>query len=125
MTPSRAPVGGHSRRTFLTLVGAGVVGSAALAGCRTGGSGSDAPSSSAGVASDDVLPAYLPLDYVEPDFPSVSGSTAGFATIPSGLGQADETPPGSGSTFTAMTPLWGAIPPTVGNQYYDAVNAAI
>ncbi|HLV57222.1 MAG TPA: extracellular solute-binding protein [Actinotalea caeni] len=125
MTPSRAPVGGHSRRTFLTLVGAGVVGSAALAGCRTGGSGSDAPSSSAGVASDDVLPAYLPLDYVEPDFPSVNGSTAGFATIPSELVQAYETPPGSGSTFTAMTPLWGAIPPTVGNQYYDAVNAAI
>jgi len=125
MTPSRAPVGGHSRRTFLTLVGAGVVGSAALAGCRTGGSGSDAPSSSAGVASDDVLPAYLPLDYVEPDFPSVNGSTAGFTTIPSELVQAYETPPGSGSTFTAMTPLWGAIPPTVGNQYYDAVNAAI
>src|SRR5699024_12553613 len=28
-------------------------------------------------------------------------------------------------TFTAMTPLWGAIPPTEGNQYFDAVNEAI
>lgn len=127
MTPvthaSRAS--GQSRRTFLTILGAGTLGSAVLAGCRTGGGGGGEATSPAGAVTDEVLPAYSALDYVEPDFPSVNGSTAGFASIPAELVQAYDTPPGSGSTFTAMTPLWGAIPPTDGNQYFDAVNAAI
>src|SRR5690606_6466596 len=69
MVPStRAPhVGGQSRRTFLTFLGAGVIGSAALAGCRTeGGGGGGDPTTPAGAVADDLLPAYLPLDYVEP-----------------------------------------------------------
>ncbi|GAB2617850.1 extracellular solute-binding protein [Pseudactinotalea suaedae] len=126
ITSTRAPrVGGQSRRTFLTFLGAGVLGSAALAGCRSEGGGGADPTSPAGVVTDELLPAYVPLDYVEPDFPSVDGSTAGFATIPTDLAQAFDAPPGSGSSFTAMTPLWGAIPPTDGNKYYEAVNAAI
>lgn len=127
MTPTpRAPYApaGQSRRTFLTLVGAGVLGSAVLAGCRTEGA-STADPTTAGEVADSVLPTYTMLNYIEPDFPSVNGSTAGYATIPSDLVQAYDTPPGSGSTFTAMTPLWGAIPPSTGNQYYDAVNEAI
>lgn len=124
--PRTPRAGGQSRRTFLTFLGAGVIGSAALAGCRTeGGGGGGDPTTPAGAVADDLLPAYVPLDYVEPDFPSVNGSTAGFATIPAELVQAFDAPPGSGSTFTAMTPLWGAIPPSTGNQYYEAVNAAI
>lgn len=127
MTPSTRAwqTSTQSRRTFLTLVGAGALGSAALAGCRTEGGGSPTDPTSAGAVSDEVLPAYAPLNYIEPDFPSVNGSTAGFATIPTELVQAYDTPPGSGSTITAMTPLWGAIPPTNGNQYYEAVNGAI
>ena len=30
--------------------------------------------------------------------------------------------PGTGVVYTAMTPLWGTIPPTKGNKYYEAVN---
>lgn len=70
------------------------------------------------------LPNYVPVEYVEPDFPSVNGSTAGFTSIPE-LVPAFDSPPGSGGTYTAMTPLWGTIPPTTGNQYFDAVNEAI
>jgi len=33
--------------------------------------------------------------------------------------------PGKGGTYTTMTPLWGAIPPSNGNAYYDAVNKAL
>jgi len=33
--------------------------------------------------------------------------------------------PGSGSTYTAIAPDWGAIPRTVGNTYYQALNAAV
>lgn len=124
--PTRAGVGGQSRRTFLTILGAGVIGSTALAGCRTEGGGTAAESTTpAGAVQDAVLPTYTALDYVQPDFPSVNGSTAGFSSIPSELAQAFDAPPGSGSTFTAMTPLWGAIPPTEGNKYYEAVNSAI
>src|SRR5699024_5102223 len=72
-----------------------------------------------------VLPSHIPSDYVEPDFPSVNGSTAGYASIPEELVQVFDTPPGSGSMFTAMTPLWATIPPTEGNQCFDAVNEAI
>ena len=28
-------------------------------------------------------------------------------------------------TYVSMTPLWGAIPPSNGNSYYDAVNKAL
>ena len=66
-----------------------------------------------------------PSTYVEPDFPSVNGSTPGYTTLPAELVQSVPTRPGSGPTFTAMTPLWGTIPPTSGNQYYDAVNAML
>lgn len=114
---------GQSRRTFLSLVGAGVLGSVTLASCRTEGASTTDPTTPGAVA-DDLLPAYVPLDYVEPDFPSVNGSTAGFETIPSELAQAFDAPPGSGSTFTATTPLWGAIPPS-DSQYFQAVNEAI
>ena len=73
---------------------------------------------------EDLLPNYIPIELVEPDFPSVAGSPPGFLTLPE-LVQAFDTPPGSGSHITAMTPLWGTIPSTVGNQYFDAVNAAM
>jgi len=125
MTPTPRRLTAQSRRTFLTLIGAGVLGSTVLAGCRTEGGGASSDPTTAGAVADGVLPTYTALDYVEPDFPSVNGSTAGFATIPAELVQAFDAPPGSGSTFTAMTPLWGAIPPSTGNQYYDAVNEAL
>ncbi|MFC8943182.1 extracellular solute-binding protein, partial [Streptomyces griseoincarnatus] len=70
------------------------------------------------------LPAYVPVEYAKPDFPSVNGSTAGYATMPEELVTVFDSPPGSGGTYTAMTPLWAALPPTEGNRYFDAVNEA-
>lgn len=114
------------RRSFLGMVAAG----AAVAGvpslltaCGTGEAVSvTTPGATIGAG---ILPSYVPVDYVEPDFPSVNGSTPGFETIPAELVQSVPEPPGSGTEFTAMTPLWGTIPPTDGNQYYEAVNALL
>lgn len=123
-TTSTRRIGDHQvqRRSFLGMVAAGaaVVGvPSLLTACGSG----DAPAAAPGATpSGDVLPRYVPVDYVQPDFPSVNGSTPGYATIPTELVQSVSEPPGSGATFTAMTPLWGTIPPTKGNQYYAAVD---
>lgn len=111
------------RRSFLGMVAAGaaVVGvPSLLTACGTPGA---PPAAAPGATpSADVLPTYVPVDYVEPDFPSVAGSTPGFATLPTELVQSVPDAPGSGATFTAMTPLWGTIPPSSGNRYFEAVN---
>ncbi len=102
----------------------------ALAACGGGGgsgggaSGADGEGPRYAVAAQD-LPNHVPVDLVEPDFPSVNGSAPGFLTIPDPLVDAIAEPPGSGGTYTAMTPLWGTIPPTTGNAYFDAVNEAM
>ncbi len=117
--------GGLSRRSFLGFlaVGAGVVGvPSLLTACTTGGAG---PAQGGATVSSGVLPTYVPVEYVKPDFPSVNGSTAGYASIPDELVTAFETAPGSGGTYTAMTPLWSAIPKTSGNPYFDAVSEAM
>lgn len=114
------------RRSFLGMVAAG----AAVAGVPallTGCGSSDAPQGGAAAALkvEDAIPSYIPQEYVAPDFPSVNGSTPGFASLPDALVQSVSSPPGSGATFVAMTPLWGTIPPTKGNKYYEAVNEAL
>jgi putative aldouronate transport system substrate-binding protein len=114
-----------SRRSFLGFlaVGAGVVGvPSLLTACSTAGGG---PAVEPGTVTASNLPTYVPIEYVKPDFPSVNGSTAGYATIPEELVTAFEAPPGSGGTYTAMTPLWSTIPSTQGNAYFDAVNGAL
>ncbi len=126
-TTSTRPIGDLAvrRRSFLGIVAAGaaVVGvPSLLTGCSTDGAAPVAPGAA---PAGDVLPTYVPVDYVEPDFPSVNGSTPGFSTLPSELVQSVPDAPGSGTTFTAMTPLWGTIPPTTGNQYYEAVNGIL
>lgn len=110
------------RRSFLRMVAAGaaVVGvPSLLAGCT---SPSPTGAATSGGAIGDVIPSYIPVEYVTPDFPSVNGSVPGFLTLPEELVQSIASPPGSGATFKAMTPLWGTIPPSSGNQYYKAVN---
>ncbi|ACQ79578.1 extracellular solute-binding protein family 1 [Beutenbergia cavernae DSM 12333] len=115
------PGAAFRRRTFLGLTAAGVP--AVLAACSSGGgTGSATPTTE---ASGDVLPNYVPVEFAEPDFPSVDGSPAGFLAIPTDLAQSVAEPPGSGATFSAMTPLWGTIPPVDGNQYYEAVNGLL
>lgn len=113
------------RRSFLLMIagGAAVVGiPSLLASCTTA-----VPTGSATNAGaiGDVIPKYIPVAFVKPDFPSVNGSTPGFLTLPTKLVQSVSKPPGSGSTFKAMTPLWGTIPKSKGNKYYEAVNAKL
>lgn len=117
-SPSRA-----GSRRILAAVGFSAATIMVLSGC---GSGGQAPAADAqGAIDPDVLPAYVPIDLAEPDFPGVNGSTPGFLSIPDPLLQAFDTPPGSGGSYTAMTPLWGTIPPTEGNAYFDAVSEAM
>ena len=108
-----------SRRGFLggTL---GIASAAVLTACGGGGTTSGGGASQ-GVVSADVLPSYIPKEYVKPDFPAPAN---GFTKIPEFV-KAFQSPPGAGGTYKAMTPLWGAIPPTTGNSYFDAVSAAM
>ncbi|MFC4106320.1 type 2 periplasmic-binding domain-containing protein [Micromonospora zhanjiangensis] len=77
-----------------------------------------------------VLPHYVPLQGgVKPDIPSVAGANGtltdpGYLSYPTELVKTVAQPPGSGGTYQAITPLWGAIPPA-GNAYYKAVNKAL
>jgi putative aldouronate transport system substrate-binding protein len=129
-TPQPGKAGGFEvgRRGFLGMIatGAAVVGVPSLlsaCGTSTDG-GAAAPSDQATVASS-VLPNYYPVQYVKPDYPSVKGSTPGYKAMPSSFVQSVKTPPGSGKTYTVMTPLWGTIPPSKGNSYYEAVNTML
>ena len=124
MTASQL-TGGINRRSFLSFlaVGAAVAGvPSLLTACTTGGGG---PAAAPGTVTAGNLPTYVPLEYAKPDFPSVNGSTPGYITMPEELVTAFSAPPGSGGTYTAMTPLWTTIPSTEGNAYFDTVNEAL
>ena len=113
------------RRSFLRMItaGAAVVGMPGLlTSCASTGA-KTAAGTAAPIAG--VIPSYIPLAFVKPDFPSVKGSVPGFLTLPKKLVKSVAKPPGSGATYKAMTPLWGTIPPTNGNKYYEAVNAML
>ncbi|MGI5238379.1 hypothetical protein [Dactylosporangium sp. CA-139066] len=77
-----------------------------------------------------ALPAYVPSSVVKPDIPVVAGAN-GASTDPAFLSYPANPPRtvtgtvGSGGSYATMTPLWGAIPPSSGNAYYDAVNKAL
>lgn len=118
---TQAPI---HRRSFLGMLAAGaaVVGvPSLLSAC--GGTASTGSTNAGGVAlTEDHLPTYVPITFAEPDYPSVNGSVPGYETIPTELVQSVKAPPGKGSSFTAMTPLWGTPPPTSGNAYYAAVD---
>lgn len=113
------------RRGVWTTAAAAAAATALVASCSTGGSAATPDATAQAAMSRDNLPNYEPVELVEPDFPSVNGSAPGFLTIPDPLVKAFDSPPGSGGTYTVMTPLWGTIPPTEGNQYFDAVNEAM
>lgn len=117
-----------TRRGFLTAT-AGVAGAAAaaplLASCGTSPSVQTGATSANELAK--ILPAYTPLagSAIKPDFPSVEGSEPGYLSYPRTLVHTVSETPGSGSTYTAIAPDWGAIPRTAGNTYYRALNAAL
>jgi putative aldouronate transport system substrate-binding protein len=113
------------RRSFLQMIAAGaavVSVPSLLTSCA-----SPAAKTAAGAAEPigGVIPSYVPLAFAKADFPSVNGSVPGFVTLPKTLVKSVAKPPGSGATYKAMTPLWGTIPPSQGNKYYEAVNAML
>src|SRR5690242_8023246 len=105
-----------SRRGFLSAT-ASVAGAAAaaplLAACGHSGGGGTGVTPQSELAK--ILPAYVPSTPVKPDIPSVNGSDPGFLSYPTTLARTVSEMPGSGGSYTAITPLWASIPPA-GNQ---------
>ena len=95
-----------------------------LAGCSSGGGGGGSASDS-GVL-DDLIPDHIPFEGVIPDIEGIDGAPDGFTAYPDPPIQALPEPPGSGGHYSAMTPMWGPIPPGLGNNsFYDYVNERI
>jgi ABC-type glycerol-3-phosphate transport system substrate-binding protein len=119
------------RRHFLALVGLGAAAAAGgpmLAACSTKATEGGGGTSASDLAK--ILPKYIQNSSVQADIPGVVGtngavSDAVFLRYPSSPVQTVSAVPGKGGTYTTMTPLWGSIPPSSGNTYYDAVNKAI
>lgn len=113
-----------SRRRLLGLFGIGAAATVipgTLTACSGGSSGTAEPVTTGQINAS--IPNFYQLSLVEPDFPSVSGSTAGFVTIPDPLADSVTSPPGSGGTYTAMTPAWWTTPPGADkNKFFQAVN---
>ena len=124
-----------SRRNALGLAGLGAGLALTTSACGSGGSGAGGSGGSAGgvlTGADlaEQVQANTPSSelsfLVEPDYPSVNGSTPGYAAMPSEFETSVPDTPGAGSTFTVMSPAWWTTPPSLGdNAYYDAVNEAL
>lgn len=126
--PATNSSGALTRRGFLASV-AVVAGAPLLSACGSS-SGPKGPGTTSQDELTKILPNYIPNTSVTPDIPTVNGaggavSDPGFLTFPASPARTVSAIPGKGGTYTTMTPLWGAIPPSHGNAYYDAVNAAI
>jgi putative aldouronate transport system substrate-binding protein len=115
-----------SRRGFLTAT-AGAIGAAAaqplLAACGTGGAPAKTGAASTSLLQR-ILPHYNPSSLVKPDYGSVAGSSPAYLSYPSDLVRTVSAIPGSGGSYTAITPLWGTIPSS-GNPFDQAVNQAL
>ncbi|MEV0617232.1 extracellular solute-binding protein [Nonomuraea sp. NPDC050404] len=110
-----------TRRGFLGLVGASVL----VAGCAE----KKQVSKGTAVAADKLkglVPTRIPFEIpgLKPDLPGSEFVQPGFLTRPAQMVQAVTTKPlTSGKEVTAMTPLWGTVPPGLGdNSYYETVN---
>jgi putative aldouronate transport system substrate-binding protein len=115
-----------SRRGFLTAT-AGAVGAVAaqplLSACGTGGAPAKTGAASTSLLQR-ILPHYKPSSLAKPDYPSVAGSSPAYLSYPSTLMRTVADTPGSGGSYSAITPLWGTIP-AVGNPFDQAVNKAL
>jgi ABC-type glycerol-3-phosphate transport system substrate-binding protein len=120
-----------NRRQFLALTGLGAL--AAASGGAIAGCSSNKPSGPGTTSASDlskILPQYIPNTAVKPDVMGVAGpggavSDAVFLKYPSNPVKTVASVPGKGGNYSTMTPLWGSIPPSSGNGYYDAVNKAL
>src|SRR4051812_6762514 len=130
-SPGRPPLP-VSRRSVLTgtvAIAGTAIASPLLAACGRSGR-SNGPGTSDAEALKKALPNYTASTAVTADVPSVTGvggaaSDPAFLSYPARPAQTVYGTPGSGGTFTTKTPLWGSIPPSSGNTYYDAVNKAL
>ncbi|WP_433004295.1 extracellular solute-binding protein [Kribbella sp. CA-294648] len=126
------PVGGStSRRTFISLLGAGAAvtaGGATLAGCSDGkGKASTGGQAETVDKLAGLLPKYIGYDSVKPDLPGENGASPAFTKYPAELKRAvPDTAVKSGKEVSAMTPLWSPPPPGLGhNSYFDVNNERI
>jgi len=119
-----------NRRSFLSAA-VSVAGAAAMAplltACGDGGNRKTGANTDAGLKA--ALPAYVPSTFVKPDVPSVAGGAdvatdPAFLTYPASPAPSVSGVPGKGGSYTAITPLWGTVPP-VGNSFYQAMNKAL
>jgi putative aldouronate transport system substrate-binding protein len=115
-----------SRRGFLTAA-ASTVGAVAaqplIAACGSGGAPAKTGAASTSLLQR-ILPHYAPSSLVKPDYPSIDGSSPAYLAYPSKLVRTVADTPGSGGSYTAITPLWGTIP--AGNNPFDqSVNSAL
>jgi putative aldouronate transport system substrate-binding protein len=115
-----------SRRGFLTAA-ASTVGAVAaqplIAACGSGGAPAKTGAASTSLLQK-ILPHYAPSSLVKPDYPSIDGSSPAYLAYPSKLVRTVADTPGSGGSYTAITPLWGTIPS--GNNPFDqSVNKAL
>jgi putative aldouronate transport system substrate-binding protein len=121
-----------TRRGLLTAAAA--VGGAAVAGPLLTACGTKSKSGGPGTTSQNqlstVLPNYIPNTSVKPDVAGITGpggaiSDPLFLKYPDNPVSTVDGVPGKGGSYNTMTPLWGAIPPSSGNSYYDSVNKAL
>ncbi|WP_188191122.1 extracellular solute-binding protein [Nonomuraea sp. SYSU D8015] len=110
-----------TRRGFLGLVGASVL----VAGCAE----KKSVNKGTAVAADklkSLVPTRIPFEIpgLKPDLPGSEFVAPGFLKRPASMVQAVATKPlTSGKEVTAMTPLWGTVPPGLGdNSYYEHMN---
>ncbi|BFV55660.1 extracellular solute-binding protein [Kitasatospora sp. CMC57] len=119
-----------NRRSFISAA-VSVAGAAAMAplltACGDGGNRKTGANTETGLKA--ALPAYAASAAVKPDIPSVAGPAGsatdpGFLTYPASPVASVSGVPGKGGNYTAVTPLWGTVPP-VGNSFYQAMNKAL
>ncbi|WP_285732498.1 Tat pathway signal sequence domain protein [Kitasatospora phosalacinea] len=121
-----------NRRSFLSSA-ATVAGAAAVAPLLSacgGGGGKHKSGANTEQGMKAALPAYVPNTAVPADIPGVSGGSNGAVTDPGFLSYPAnpvatvQGVPGKGGSYTAVTPLWGTVPPA-GNSFYQAMNKAL
>ncbi|GGN07987.1 lipoprotein [Lentzea pudingi] len=119
-----------NRRSFLNAAVAAAGLAAAgplLSACGGGGAQRAGVGSEAALRA--VLPAYVPNTSIKPDIPSVTGgpdvlTNPGFLSYPADRVATVSGVPGKNGKYSAVTPLWGTIPPA-GNAFYEAMNKAL
>jgi len=122
--------GGTSRRTFISLLGAGAAaaaGGVTLTGCSEGNSGSATGRAETEDKLSGLLPKYIAYESVKADLPGENGASPAFTKYPAELKRAvPDKAVTSGKEVSAMTPLWSPMPPGLGhNSYYDVNNERI